>query len=59
MTDVEVRTATDDAITSATAVPWCYYNVFFIFYESCESSILDQFSYAIGMSFSSLFYLFD
>nr|BAA23597.1 CsEpi-1 [Ciona savignyi] len=33
LTDTEVRNATGNSITSATAVPWCYYNVFFIYYN--------------------------
>ncbi|XP_077966752.1 uncharacterized protein LOC120341815 [Styela clava] len=39
LTDNEVRDMTDDAITSAAAVPWCYYNVFFIYYESFSLSV--------------------
>lgn len=34
LTDVEVRNATNNAILSATAVPWCYYNVFFVYHQS-------------------------
>lgn len=34
LTDSEVTEMTENAITAAAAVPWCYYNVFFIYYDS-------------------------
>jgi len=31
MTDAQVLSSTDGAVTAASSVPWCYYNVFFVF----------------------------
>merc|ERR1712025_27891 len=31
MTDEQVESSTEGAITAASSIPWCYYNVFFVF----------------------------
>jgi hypothetical protein len=33
MTDKQVQESTEGAIVSASAVPWCYYNIFFVYYD--------------------------
>jgi len=34
MTDVQASDSSEGAITAASAIPWCYYNVFFVFTDS-------------------------
>jgi len=39
LTDEEVRAATNFSITAASAIPWCYYNIFFIYFDTCKLNL--------------------
>ncbi|CAK8678866.1 unnamed protein product [Clavelina lepadiformis] len=55
LTDVEVRNATDNDITSAIAVPWCYYNIFFIYYDSFYMEVQKPGGFASAIQCYGLF----
>lgn len=39
VTDTEVTSLTDGVITKATSIPWCYYNVFFIYHSQYKLKV--------------------
>jgi len=53
--DTRVRKVTDGAIQSASAVPWCYYNVFFVLFDSYSMKVKIAGEFASPITCKGLF----
>jgi len=55
LTDDKVKEVTNNAITSASAVPWCYYNVFYVLHDSYFMTVKEAGSFAAPSECKPLF----
>lgn len=55
MSDEQVASSTDGAITAASSIPWCYYNVFFVFPTEFALTVQSVGGFAAGVQCPPLF----
>jgi hypothetical protein len=55
MSDAQVSSSTGGAITAASSIPWCYYNVFFVFPTEFALTVQSIGGFATGLQCPPLF----
>lgn len=53
--DTQVRAVTDNKILSASAIPWCYYNVFFVLFDTYHMEVKKAGEFASPIACPGLF----